>query len=232
VPADPSSAGLAGLRAAAAGCRACPLHLTGTQTVFGEGKPSAPLVLVGEQPGNAEDLAGRPFVGPAGALLDRALEEAGIARSDAYVTNAVKHFSWVPKGKLRIHKKPTGSEVAACLPWLEAEIALLRPRVIVALGATATRVLLGPSARVLRDRGKPMPSPRGALVFATVHPSSVLRAPSDEDRRADYAALVRDLRVVARALVTPARGTRAGRAAARRRTPRTRARRAPRRSGA
>lgn len=206
VPADPVRAGLSGLREAAAGCRACPLFRTGTRTVFGEGTARAPLMLVGEQPGNAEDLAGRPFVGPAGALLDKALLEAGVARSDAYVTNAVKHFSWVPKGKLRIHKKPTGSEVGACLPWLEAEIALLRPKVVVALGATAARVLLGPAVRVTKDRGKPLPSALAAVAFATVHPSSILRAPTDADRRAAYAAFVRDLRAVARALAAAGRG--------------------------
>ena len=157
-------------------------------------------MLVGEQPGNDEDLDGRPFVGPAGKLLDRALEEAGIERSEAYLTNVVKHFKWEPKGKLRIHAKPSPPEIAACMPWLQAEIARVRPRVLVPLGATAAQALLGRSFRVTRDRGKPVESALAPVVIATVHPSSVLRAPDEDRRRAEYRQLVKDLKAVAAAL--------------------------------
>lgn len=196
VPPDPT---LEELRAAAAGCTACPLHLTGTQTVFGEGAAHAELVLVGEQPGDREDREGRPFVGPAGRLLDESLEEAGIDRDRAYVTNAVKHFKWVAKGKRRIHAKPTWGEVSACNPWLQAELGLLRPLALVCLGATAAQALLGKQFRVTRSRGEPVDSPLAPFVTATVHPSAVLRA-RDEERAAERAAFVDDLRVVAAAL--------------------------------
>ena len=191
---------LKALREAACGCRGCPLWRTGTQTVFGEGRKAARLVLVGEQPGDREDLEGRPFVGPAGRLLDEALEEAGIDRSDAYLTNAVKHFKWEPRGKRRIHQKPSAAEIAACRPWLEAELAAVSPRVLICLGATAAQALLGRGVRVTRDRGRPLESTLAAVAFATVHPSSILRAPDDESRRRERALFVDDLRVAAAAL--------------------------------
>jgi DNA polymerase len=191
---------LAALREAARGCTACPLWRSGTQTVFGEGLKRARLLLVGEQPGDREDLAGRPFVGPAGRLLDGALAEAGIERSDAYVTNAVKHFKWEPRGKRRIHQRPNASEIAACRPWVEAELAVVRPEVLVCLGATAAQALLGRRVRVTRDRGRPLESALAPVALATVHPSSILRAPDDESRRRERAAFVDDLRVAAAAL--------------------------------
>jgi uracil-DNA glycosylase len=196
---------LPSLREAAAGCTACPLWRTGTQTVFGEGLKRAELLLVGEQPGDREDLEGRPFVGPAGRLLDEALEESGIERTTAYVTNVVKHFKWEPRGKRRIHQKPNREEIAACRPWLEAELAVVQPRVLVCLGATAAQALLGRDVRVTRDRGRPIESElftyEGAPVaFATVHPSSILRAPDEESRRLERALFVDDLRVAAQAL--------------------------------
>ena len=193
-PAEPpETRSLDKLRDAAAHCKACPLYRHATQTVFGEGKSSADVVFVGEQPGDAEDRAGQPFVGPAGKLLDRALEEAGIDRSEVYVTNAVKHFKWEERGKRRLHKKPNASEISACLPWLESEIAAVQPRVIVALGATATQALLGPSIRVLAHRGKRMPSRFGPPVMVTVHPSSILRAVDERSRGLEYRRFVRDL---------------------------------------
>ena len=196
----PSRLSLKALREAADGCRACPLWRTGTQTVFGEGRRAARLLLVGEQPGDREDLAGRPFVGPAGRLLDEALEEAGIDRADAYVTNAVKHFKWEPRGKRRIHQKPNASEIAACRPWLEAELAVVKPRVLVCLGATAAQALLGRGVRVTRDRGRPLESELAPVAFATVHPSSILRAPDETSRQRERALFVDDLRVAAAAL--------------------------------
>ncbi|MFP5375567.1 MAG: UdgX family uracil-DNA binding protein [Acidimicrobiia bacterium] len=196
----PPSASLGSLRALAASCTACPLHLVGTRTVFGAGPPSASVMLVGEQPGDREDQAGEPFVGPAGALLDGALAEAGIDRSDAYVTNVVKHFKWRPAGKRRIHQKPNAAEVAACRPWLDREIELVDPRVVVLLGATAAQALLGRSFRVSRSRGQFVEWDREPLALATVHPSSILRAPDDASRRRDRAAFVADLSVVAAAL--------------------------------
>jgi uracil-DNA glycosylase family protein len=196
----PERLSLSGLREAARGCTACPLWRTGTQTVFGEGQKRARLFLVGEQPGDREDLEGRPFVGPAGRLLDEALEEAGIARPDAYVTNAVKHFKWQPRGKRRIHQKPNAGEIAACRPWLEAELAVVRPQVLVCLGATAAQALLGRDVRVTRDRGRLLESPLAPAALATVHPSSILRAPDDAARRRERAAFVDDLRVVAELL--------------------------------
>jgi uracil-DNA glycosylase len=193
---------LASLREAAAGCRACPLWKTGTQTVFGEGARDAEVMLVGEQPGDREDLEGRPFVGPAGRLLDEILEEAGIDRSAAYVTNAVKHFKWQPRGKRRIHQKPNWGEMAACRPWLDAELAVVEPRALVLLGATAAQGLLGRQFRVTKERGVPVESELAPLVLATVHPSSILRAPS-ENRELERAAFVDDLRVVAAFLSRP-----------------------------
>ena len=196
----PADASLDALRSIAASCTACPLHESGTQTVFGQGPLSAPVMLVGEQPGDREDLAGEPFVGPAGALLDRALADAGIDRSNAYVTNVVKHFKWRPAGKRRIHQKPDAAEIAACRPWLDREIELVGPRVVVCLGATAAQALLGRSFRVTRSRGQFVEWEREPLVLATVHPSSILRAADDTSRRAELAAFVADLSVAAAAL--------------------------------
>jgi uracil-DNA glycosylase len=191
------------LRADAADCKACDLWKTGTQTVFGEGEPTAEIVFVGEQPGDKEDLAGRPFVGPAGRVLDEALESAGIDRSLAYVTNAVKHFKWVARGKRRIHQKPNAAELAACRPWLDAELAVLKPKVLVALGATAAQALLGRQFRVTKQRGVPVESDLAPYVLATVHPSSILRQETDEDREAAMRDLVADLKVVAKLLAEP-----------------------------
>ena len=186
------------VREIAKGCKACDLYKRGTQTVFGEGPRKAEVMLVGEQPGDAEDLAGHPFVGPAGRLLDRALEEAGIDRNVVYVTNVVKHFKWEPRGKRRIHAKPNAAEISACRPWLETEIALVRPRVLVCLGATAAQALLGKSFKVTRQRGELITtSSLAPLVTATVHPSSILRAPDEATRREEMKRLVQDLRKVA-----------------------------------
>jgi uracil-DNA glycosylase family protein len=196
-PLVPERPSLKKLKEAAAGCKACPLWETGTQTVFGEGAVSAEIVLVGEQPGDQEDLAGKPFVGPAGRLLDKALEEAGIDRKLAYVTNVVKHFKWQPRGKRRIHQKPNAAEIAACRPWLDAELALLKPKVLVCLGATAAQALLGRQFRVSKDRGVPVESDLAPVVMATVHPSSILRS---DDREAEMAMFVEDLRRVAEVL--------------------------------
>jgi DNA polymerase len=196
----PDRLSLTGLRRAARGCTACPLWRTGTQTVFGEGLKRARLMLVGEQPGDREDIAGRPFVGPAGRLLDDALVEAGIERADAYLTNAVKHFKWEPRGKRRIHQKPNRSEISACRPWLEAELAVVAPEVLVCLGATAAQALLGREVRVTRDRGRLLESTLAPAALATVHPSSILRAPDEAARRSERAAFVDDLRVAANLL--------------------------------
>ncbi len=182
------------LRAAAAECTACHLYLNATQTVFGEGPARARIMLVGEQPGDAEDIAGHPFVGPAGKLLDRCLVEAGIDRSRVWVTNIVKHFKWVPRGKRRIHSKPGAVEIAACLPWPEAEIRAVRPIVLVALGATATQGLFGRMFRVTRDRGRFVPSPFAPYALATIHPSALLRAPDEETRHAETLRFIDDLR--------------------------------------
>ena len=182
------------LRKAARGCRACPLWRNATQTVFGEGHRSAKILLVGEQPGDVEDQEGKPFVGPAGRLLDDALRDAGISRLDCYVTNAVKHFKWEPSGKRRIHKKPSPREVAACRPWLEAEIRVVHPGVLVCLGATAAAAVLGPKVRILRDRGRALPSTIARNVFVTVHPSMILRMPDREAAKLEYQQFVRDLR--------------------------------------
>jgi uracil-DNA glycosylase len=189
------------LREEAAGCRACPLWQTGTQTVFGEGRASSRVVLVGEQPGDREDLEGRPFVGPAGRLLDDGLVQAGIDRSTVYVTNAVKHFKWTARGKRRIHQKPAWSEIAVCRSeWLDKELAVIRPQVLVCLGATAAQALLGKQFRVTRQRGTWMESELAPHVTATIHPSAILRQRSDEDRHREMDAFVQDLRLVASVL--------------------------------
>jgi uracil-DNA glycosylase len=184
------------LREAAQHCKGCDLWKRGTQTVFGEGRPGAEVMLVGEQPGNDEDLQGRPFVGPAGRVLDNGLEAAGIDRDDVYVTNAVKHFKWEPRGKRRIHKKPNGMQIAACRPWFDEEVKAVSPKVIVCLGATAAQALLGPKFRVTQDRGRVI-STGDVPIIATVHPSSILRATDDESRHAEMARFIDDLRVVA-----------------------------------
>ena len=188
------------LREAATGCRACPLWKTGTQTVFGEGAPHARVLFVGEQPGDKEDLAGKPFVGPAGKILDKGLDAAGIDRSEVYVTNAVKHFKWEPRGKRRIHKKPNHLEITACRPWLDAEIAVVKPEVVVCLGATAAQALLGSKFKVTERRGEIISSNIAPVIVATVHPSSVLRAPDDEKRHDEMAKFIDDLNQVAKAL--------------------------------
>ena len=200
----PSRPTLTAVRNVARGCKACDLYRRGTQTVFGEGPGKAEIMLVGEQPGDAEDLAGQPFVGPAGRLLDRALDEAGIDRKSVYVTNVVKHFKWEPRGKRRIHAKPNAAEIGACRPWLETEIALVKPRVLVCLGATAAQALLGRGFKVTQQRGTFVESPLAPLVSATIHPSSILRAPDDESRREEMRAFVDDLRKIAKKL-TPIR---------------------------
>jgi uracil-DNA glycosylase len=191
----PQTTSLTTLREAASGCTACPLYKNATQTVFGEGPKHAKLMLVGEQPGDQEDLSGKPFIGPAGQLLDRALEEAGIDRNAVYVTNTVKHFKWEPRGKRRIHQKPSSRDIAACRPWLEAELRIVRPGVLVCMGSTAAQALFGPSFRVTRERGKLLESEIAPRVVTTVHPSSLLRQPDEESRRREYALFVDDLRV-------------------------------------
>src|SRR2546426_4834060 len=191
---------LPAFREAAADCKACDLWKRGTQTVFGEGTRRAEVVFVGEQPGNEEDLTGRPFVGPAGRLLDDALSEAGIDRSQTYVTNVVKHFKWEPRGKRRIHKKPNAREIAACRPWLEAEIRIIKPDILICLGATASQAIFGAKFRVTQERGKILESPFAKKVLATVHPSSLLRAPDDETRHAERRLFIDDLKRVARVL--------------------------------
>jgi len=182
------------LRASVQECRACELWRDATQAVLGEGPVSARLMLVGETPGDREDLAGKVFVGPAGRVLDRALEEVGVDRTEAYLTNAVKHFRYRSRGKRRIHQTPEASQIAACRPWVEAELAVVRPRVLVCLGAVAARSLLGRDVRVTRDRGREIESDLANHVLVTVHPSSLLRAPDSEARHAAYAAFVHDLR--------------------------------------
>jgi DNA polymerase len=200
-PLIPRQPTLARLRDAARACRACPLWNRATQTVFGEGSSDARVVLVGEQPGDREDIEGRPFVGPAGKLLDACLEEAGIDRAKAYVTNVVKHFKWEPRGKKRIHQKPNSTEIAACRPWLDAEIAVIQPKVVVCLGATAAQALLGASFRVTKSRGVFVPSDLAPYVMATVHPSSILRAPDPAARDLETKAFISDLKKIARVLV-------------------------------
>jgi uracil-DNA glycosylase len=197
IPANPT---LPNLQHAAKKCRACDLWKGATQTVFGVGVPRAVIMMVGEQPGDQEDRKGHPFVGPAGRILDQALVAAAIDRSDVYVTNVVKHFKWAPaeRGKRRIHKKPRDSEIRACRPWLDAELAVIRPQVLVCLGASAAQALLGKDFRVTRERGKLIQSALAPSVIATVHPSSILRAQDDESRQAQMAAFIDDLRQVAR----------------------------------
>jgi uracil-DNA glycosylase len=199
VPAKPAS--LEELRDAAAGCRACDLWERANQTVFGEGAEGAWLMLVGEQPGDREDVTGAPFVGPAGEMLDRALVEAGIDRRQAYVTNVVKHFKWEPRGKRRIHQRPNTEEIRACRPWFEAEVERVQPRVVLCLGATAAQALIGPTFRVTRQHGILFPSAFGPMIAATVHPASILRAPDPAAREAAYAGFVEDLRTIAEASV-------------------------------
>ncbi len=196
----PAHETLPALRQAVQGCRGCPLYRDATQAVFGEGPASARLMFVGEVPGDEEDLRGRPFVGPAGRLLDRALEEAGIAREEAYLTNVVKHFKWEPSGKRRIHKTPNRWEIAACIPWLDAELARVAPEALVALGATAAKALFGADHRVSVQHGQPVAFDRAPYATSTVHPSAVLRRPTEEDRVAEYERLVADLRSVAAVL--------------------------------
>jgi uracil-DNA glycosylase len=193
----PRSRNLTKLREAARECRACDLWKTGTQTVFGEGSAGAEIVFVGEQPGDKEDVAGKPFVGPAGRVFDEGLAAAGVDRRLAYVTNAVKHFKWEARGKRRIHQKPNATELAACRPWLDAELEAVKPKVLVVLGATAARALLGRQFRVTKERGRPLASDLAPSVVATVHPSSILRQRTDEERAAAMKAFVDDLKVVA-----------------------------------
>ncbi len=190
----PDELSIPALQEAAAQCRACELWSRATQTVFGEGPASARVLMVGEQPGDQEDRAGRPFVGPAGQVLDQALEAAGIDRSLVYVTNVVKHFKWTARGKRRIHERPDREEISACLPWLEAEVGAVKPDVIVCLGATSAQALLGSGFRVTRQRGQMMTSTFGAPIMATVHPSSILRAPDDRSRREAMESFIADLR--------------------------------------
>src|SRR5438874_1858586 len=195
----PDTSSLADMRDAATKCTACHLYKRATQTVFGEGPKDSAIMLVGEQPGDYEDQEGKPFVGPAGKIMDRALEEAGIDRKEVYVTNAVKHFKWEPRGKRRIHQKPNSREVAACRPWLEAELRLVRPKLLVVLGSTAGQAIFGPSFRVTRERGKVLSSKFAPKVVATVHPSSLLRQPDEESRHREYARFVSDLRIAVKA---------------------------------
>ena len=193
----PSQPTLAALREAATECTTCHLYRNATQTVFGEGPEGARVMLIGEQPGDAEDLAGHPFVGPAGKLLDRCLVEAGIDRKQTYVTNVVKHFKWVPRGPRRIHSKPSSVEIEACFPWLEAEIGVVKPQIVVALGATAAQALFGKGFRVTRDRGRLVPFALAPCALATVHPSALLRAPDEETRGQEIERFIEDLRRVA-----------------------------------
>ena len=198
----PAERTLPAMAEAAQGCRGCDLYANATQAVFGEGRPGADVMLIGEQPGDREDREGTPFVGPAGKLLDTALERAGIDRDEVYVTNAVKHFKWDPRGKRRIHKKPNTEEIRACNPWLQAELSVVKPKVIVCLGATAAQAVIGRGFRVTQHRGEFVDTPLEPLVTATVHPSSILRAQDDGTRRSQMEAFVRDLRTVATAIGT------------------------------
>jgi len=197
--APPNTSSWSALREAARECTACHLYKRATQTVFGEGPKRAPIMLVGEQPGDYEDLAGKPFVGPAGQIMDRALEEEGIDRQEVYVTNAVKHFKWEPRGKRRIHQKPNAREIAACRPWLEAELRFVKPKLVVLLGATAAQTIFGSSFRVTRERGKVLSSKFAPKVVATVHPSSLLRQSDEASREREYRNFVADLRVASKA---------------------------------
>jgi uracil-DNA glycosylase len=205
----PAAAGLEAARTVAATCTACPLYLRATQTVFGEGRSRAPLMLVGEQPGDREDLAGKPFVGPAGAMLDKALNEAGIDRERVFVTNVVKHFKWKPSGKRRLHERPNAAEVRACRPWLDLELEMVRPDLLVALGATAAQAILGRDFRITEDRGEIRDAiDHGPRVMATFHPSAILRARTPDDRERMYAALVGDFDLAAQAIDSSARRSR------------------------
>ena len=199
-PLIPSRPTLKKLQVVAAGCHACHLWKDATQTVFGEGKPSSTVMFVGEQPGDKEDLTGHPFVGPAGTLLDKALIEAGIDRKTVYVTNVVKHFKWEPRGKRRIHKKPNAAEITACRPWLEAEVAVIKPRAIICLGSTAAQAVIGPKFRVSIQRAHFVDSTLATFVTATVHPSSILRAPSDDARHEEMQRFIDDLKKIWKAL--------------------------------
>jgi uracil-DNA glycosylase family protein len=196
---------LQALASAAEGCRGCPLYEDATQVVFGQGRPSARLMLVGEQPGDKEDKEGEPFVGPAGRLLDKALEEAGVDRSEAYVTNAVKHFKWRPRGNRRLHQTPRVGEIEACKPWLEAEVQAVEPKAVLAMGATAARSLFGTKVKVTKDRGKPLESPLAPVAAVTIHPSAILRLRDHDEREAEFAGFVADLEGVAAALDGAAR---------------------------
>jgi uracil-DNA glycosylase family protein len=199
-PVHTSAKSLAGLREEAAICRACDLWKRATQTVFGEGPQHARLMLVGEQPGDKEDITGHPFVGPAGSMLDRALEEAGIDRAKTYVTNAVKHFKYQPRGKIRLHQKPTTSEIRACRPWYERELSLIKPDLVVALGATAAQCVFGKITPINKNRGRPIDLPDGFTALVTVHPSYLLRLPDEETRQREYARFADDLKIAARLL--------------------------------
>jgi uracil-DNA glycosylase len=192
----PARQDLSSLREAAANCRGCDLYREATHVVFGEGRAQASILMVGEQPGDREDREGKPFVGPAGQLLDKCLESAGIDRPDVYITNAVKHFKWEPRGKIRLHKKPNSLEITACRPWLVREIEAVRPRIIVCLGATAAQALLGAQFRLTKHRGEVFPTEHGP-VTATIHPSAILRMPEPTAREAEVAALVADLKIAA-----------------------------------
>jgi uracil-DNA glycosylase len=192
----PPEATLASLRTAAVHCHGCDLYKRATQTVLGEGPEDAEIMFVGEQPGDQEDRTGRPFVGPAGQVLDRALEEVGLRRRDVYVTNAVKHFKWEPLGKRRKHKKPFTREVEACRPWLEAELRVVSPRVIVCLGSTAAHAVFGRPVRIQQERGEIVETPHGLTALATIHPSAILRAPEHEQREQEYARLVKELGLI------------------------------------
>jgi len=201
----PSGRSLKALEEAAEGCRGCELYKDATQVVFGEGRKGAGLMLVGEQPGDKEDREGEPFVGPAGRLLDRALEEAGIDRGEAYVTNAVKHFKWRPKGKRRLHQTPRAGEIEACRPWLRAEVEAVKPQALLAMGATAARSLFGPKVKVTKDRGRPLESPLAPVAAVTIHPSAILRLRNHDEREAELAGFVADLEGAAAALQGGAR---------------------------
>jgi DNA polymerase len=201
----PEKRTLTALASAAEGCRGCPLYKDATQVVFGEGRSSARLMLVGEQPGDKEDKEGEPFVGPAGRLLDKALEEAGIDRSEAYVTNAVKHFKWRPRGNRRLHQTPRVGEIEACKPWLQAEVEAVEPEAVLAMGATAARSLFGAKVKVTKDRGKPLESPLAPVAAVTIHPSAILRLRDHDEREAEFAGFVADLEGVASALKGAAR---------------------------
>ena len=190
----PPTSSLSKVAAAARECTACPLYKNATQTVFGAGPKNARILMIGEQPGDYEDVAGKPFVGPAGKMLDRALDDAGINREEVYVTNAVKHFKWEPRGKRRIHQKPSARDIAACRPWMEAELRLVQPKLVVCLGSTAAQAIFGPAFRVTKQRGKVLQSSFASKVLATVHPSSLLRQPDELSRQREYALFVTDLR--------------------------------------